>query len=419
MGAHHAPMSTSSIRVVRRPPAAVIGWLVAIGCLGVGVALLAAGGALVQERLALDRLVLCLSASTVGAIVLLSRPGHGIGRICLAAGILAGVGILGAGLALLGRRGYVSELIPTVGLLTAVVATILAYVLIGPVLLGAYPSGRFGRIGRRVVPLTAVVMTPVAVVVLFTSPTLEYGGNSTFNPIAVRYPPEWIASVLGAVLILGYLSGLLLACVGLAMRYRTSAPTERLQIRLVAANAIAIVAVPVTLVLVLSMVDYQLDESGGAYLSTALLLIAALVPVCVGVAILRYRLYDIDRIISNAIGYGLVTVVLFAVFAVVNLVLVSQVSPLVNNEGVAVAASTLLVAALFNPLRTRVQRAVDRRFHRARYDADRMVHEFGARLRDELDLTTLATDLAATTARAVEPTSAVLWLRRGRWSAPR
>ena len=117
-------------------------------------------------------------------------------------------------------------------------------------------------------------------------------------------------------------------------------------------------------------------------------------PIAIAIAILRYRLYDIDRIVSNAIGYGVVTVVLFAVFAGVNVVLVSQVSPLVNNEGIAVAASTLLVAALFNPLRTRVQRAVDRRFHRARYDADEMVQDFAARLRDELDLATLVDDLA-------------------------
>ena len=87
-------MSTTLNRVVHRPPAAVVGWLVAIAFLGAGVALLARGEALVQERLAIDRLVLCLSASTVGAVVLLRRPGHGVGRICLAAGILAGLGIL-------------------------------------------------------------------------------------------------------------------------------------------------------------------------------------------------------------------------------------------------------------------------------------------------------------------------------------
>ena len=136
-------------------------------------------------------------------------------------------------------------------------------------------------------------------------------------------------------------------------------------------------------------------------------------PIAIGVAILRYRLYDIDRIVSNTIGYGFVTVVLFGLFVVVNLALVSQVSPLVNNEGVAVAGSTLLVAALFNPLRTRVQGAIDRRFHRAHYDAERMVSEFAARLRDELDLPTLATELAAATTDAVQPTSAGLWLRHG------
>ncbi len=143
----------------------------------------------------------------------------------------------------------------------------------------------------------------------------------------------------------------------------------------------------------------------------AWLISLVLSPIAIGIAILRYRLYDIDRIVSNTIGYGLVTILLFGLFTVVNLALVSQVSPLVNNEGVAVAGSTLLVAALFNPLRTRVQGIIDRRFHRARYDAERMASEFATRLRDQLDLATVALDLASTSARAVEPTTSRVWLR--------
>src|SRR3954454_11222589 len=412
MTADHAPMSTRSVRAIHRPRAAVLGWLLAVGSMAAGVALLAAGDAVLQERLAIDRVVLCVSASSVGAIILLRRPRHGIGLICLAAGILAGAGILGAGLALAGPRGYVNQSVPTIGLLSAIVAPVVAYCLIGPVLLGAFPSGRFGPVGRWLIPLAAIILAPVAVIALVTSPTLDYGGTSTFNPVAVRFPPEGASTTAITTLSLAYVAGLILASAGLVLRYRTAAPTERLQIRLVAANAVAIVLIPVAVILVLALSGYDLDESAGAYLSTAILVIAALVPVCVGVAILRYRLYDIDRIVSNAIGYGVVTVVLFAIFAAVNLVLVTQVSPLVGNEGIAVAASTLLVAALFNPLRTRVQRAVDRRFHRARYDADRLVAAFSGRLRDELDLPTLTRELAKPSATAVEPSTSSVWLRR-------
>ena len=136
-------------------------------------------------------------------------------------------------------------------------------------------------------------------------------------------------------------------------------------------------------------------------------------PLAIGLAILRYRLYAVDRIISNAIGYGLVSIVLFGVFAAVNLVLVSNVSPLVNNSGIAVAASTLLVAALFNPVRVRVQRIVDRRFHRARYDGERTAGAFSVRMRDATDLSTVAGDLDATVRLAIAPSRVGLWLRGG------
>jgi hypothetical protein len=136
-------------------------------------------------------------------------------------------------------------------------------------------------------------------------------------------------------------------------------------------------------------------------------------PIAIAIAILRYRLYDIDRIVSNTIGYGLVTLILFAVFATANILLVSNVSPLVEDESIAVAASTLLVAVLFDPLRKHVQGTVDRRFHRAHYDAQRTVAEFADRLRNELDLPTLTLELAAVADSAVMPTTTSLWLRGG------
>ena len=107
------------------------------------------------------------------------------------------------------------------------------------------------------------------------------------------------------------------------------------------------------------------------------------------------------------------SLVLFGVFAAVNLTLVSNMSPLVNDSGIAVAASTLIVAALFNPIRVRVQRVVDRRFHRARYDGERTVGAFSVRMRDATDLPTVAGDLDDTVRRAIAPTRIGLWLRGG------
>jgi hypothetical protein len=137
-------------------------------------------------------------------------------------------------------------------------------------------------------------------------------------------------------------------------------------------------------------------------------------PVSVGVAILKYRLFDIDRIISRTLGYAIVTGLLVGLYAGIVLLATHVVS---IKTPVAVAASTLAAAALFNPLRRRVQRVVDRRFNRARYDAERTVAAFAARLKDAVDLDTVQEDLADVAQRALEPAHISVWIsspeRRG------
>jgi hypothetical protein len=130
-------------------------------------------------------------------------------------------------------------------------------------------------------------------------------------------------------------------------------------------------------------------------------------PVSIGVGILRYRLYDIDRIISRTLAYGLVTGLLVGVYA--GLVLLAT-DVLDLHSSVAVAASTLAAAALFNPVRRRVQRAVDRRFNRARYDAEQTVAAFAARLKDAVDLDSVSADLAGLVARTLEPAHLSVWI---------
>jgi hypothetical protein len=142
-------------------------------------------------------------------------------------------------------------------------------------------------------------------------------------------------------------------------------------------------------------------------LSNVLLFGVAALPVSVGVAILKYRLYDIDRLISRTLAYALVTGLLVGVYAGLVL-LTTQVFGV--HSTVAVAASTLVAAALFNPVRRRVQKAVDRRFNRARYDADQTVAAFAARLKDAVDLAAVRHDLAGVVHQALEPAHVSVWI---------
>src|SRR6202040_169827 len=131
-------------------------------------------------------------------------------------------------------------------------------------------------------------------------------------------------------------------------------------------------------------------------------------PVSIGVAVLRYRLFDIDRIISRTLAYAIVTGLLVGVYAGLVLLATRVVS---ITAPVAVAASTLAAAALFNPLRRRVQRVVDRRFNRARYDADRTISAFAARLQDAVDLGTVRDELTHVVHAALEPDHLSVWIK--------
>jgi hypothetical protein len=133
----------------------------------------------------------------------------------------------------------------------------------------------------------------------------------------------------------------------------------------------------------------------------------AALPVGIGVGILKYRLYEIDRIISRTLAYALVTGLLVGVYA--GLVLLAT-DVLALASPVAVAASTLVAAALFSPLRRRVQQVVDRRFNRARYDADKTVTAFAARLKDAVDLDTVRDDLSSVVHQALEPAHVSVWI---------
>ena len=201
----------------------------------------------------------------------------------------------------------------------------------------------------------------------------------------------------------------LAAIVGIIVRFRRSAATERQQIKWFGAAGV----VEVSLLLLTSAVvlQYPFDV-------LAAFLVVPLVPIATAIAILRYRLYDIDRIISRTIGWAIVTGVLVAVFGVVVVGLQAVLSAYTSESTLAVAASTLIAAGLFQPLRRRVQRAVDRRFDRARYDTDRVGAAFAERLRDQIDLAGIERDLATTVKAALNPAESSLWIRRTRAEVP-
>jgi hypothetical protein len=136
-----------------------------------------------------------------------------------------------------------------------------------------------------------------------------------------------------------------------------------------------------------------------------------LFPASVAVAILRHHLYDIDRLLTRTLTYGLLTVVLGLVYVGAVVLLGQALNPQGGDSPLAVAASTLLVAALFRPARRRIQDAVDRRFNRRRYDAAKTIEAFSARLREEIDLDTLSVELLGVIDQTMQPTKASLWLR--------
>jgi hypothetical protein len=198
---------------------------------------------------------------------------------------------------------------------------------------------------------------------------------------------------------------LILAAVALIVRWRRGNPVERAQIKwVVAATVIMLVAELV------NIATFQPDEPN-ALTTTLANFGISLVPIAMGVAILRYRLYEIDRIISRSISYAAVTGILALVFGSVILLLQAALSPFIQGQTVAVAASTLAAFALFQPLRRRVQRVVDRRFDRARYDAELTAGAFSVRLRHETDMTRVTMDLASTANATLAPASLAIWLR--------
>jgi hypothetical protein len=340
-----------------------------------------------------------LCTATVGALVASRRPRHPVGWLLLG----FGMSLCAAGLALAyANYGVAQADAPAAGLVARYVpATILtAMACSGFILLltptGSLPAARW-RWWARITAGTPAVL--LLVVVLVPRP----GGRRPqplSSPLDLRaldggLPVAYLAAfavVIGAVVV---------AAASLVARFRRARGIERQQLRWVALATVLVALLSAVNLAALALGAYALAPVVGG-------LNPPVLSAAIGAAVLRYRLYDLDRIISRTLAYGLLTVLLGGGYAAAVLGL-GRLLP--EGSSLAVAAATLAVAAAFQPTRRRIQHAVDRRFNRGRYDAARTIAAFSARLRQQVDLTTLTAELVAVVDQTMQPTTASLWLR--------
>jgi hypothetical protein len=345
-------------------------------------------------------LLVTVSAATVGALVASRRPGNPVGWLLLGIGLglvvteliqaYVDYGLLARPGSLPGAR-YLAGFAYSTALLWVSCAGFV--LLLTPT--GSLPSPHW-RWWARLAAAAPVVMV-VGSVVQPDPLAPDYHGNPLAVPALARVLV--VPAVAGVVVVL---VSLLVGAGSLVVRFRRAQGVERLQLRWLAYAA----ALAAGLLLVALVAGFLLANDNVTFASLSLGM--ALLPLATGAAILRYRLYDIDRIISRTLAYALLTVLLGGGYAAVVLGLGQLLD---RDSSLVVAGATLALAAMFQPARRRVQQVVDRRFNRRRYDAARTIAAFSARLRDEVDLDTLTAELLRVMEQTMQPTRASLWLR--------
>jgi hypothetical protein len=334
-------------------------------------------------------------AAAVGALLAARRPRNPIGWILLTVFLLISAPV--SDYLVLDYRMYHGTL-PlgwlAVGLtnswpVLAVLITILLWVFPD----GHLPSGRWRRVSAALavagVVLALIVSAGLDAAAAGHAISVDPGGN-LISPL----PGPLV--IFGRVVFVGILLSWAAWLIVQLLALRRASGVRREQLKWLCSGAVACVT---SIVIPGQLADDIISPFG----------VAAL-PVCIAVAVLKYRLYAIDRIISRVISYVVITAVLGGIFAGL-VILATQVFPV--KTPVAVAAATLVAAALFNPLRRRVQRAVDRRFNRARYNAEALVTAFNARLRQSVDLDVVQADLLGAVHQAFEPAHISVWLAAG------
>jgi hypothetical protein len=358
--------------------------------------------ALVNEDLTVDGYVFLpvfTMFMVVGALIVANRPENAIGWAFSGAGLLLAAGFLSMEWAL---HAYLRGL-PGVTFAAWIVNwhwyPLMILALVVPLLL--FPTGRLVSRRWRPVGWALTGATLVITGVAMLRPQLGFGEVTLVvidNPIGIEAigDPEKTFGLL-FLLPLGFA---LAALASLVVRFRRARGTERQQLKwFVYGAAVVALLVPLADVEVLSRIP------GWEALSSASF---ALIPLAIGIAILRHKLWDIDRLINRTLVYGVVTAILAGVYGLLALALGSFAG---QDSSLVVAGATLAVAAAFQPLRRRVQALVDQRFNRSRYDAELAIGGFSARLRNQIELDALSGELLAVVEQTVQPAGASLWLR--------
>src|SRR5215203_4214546 len=351
----------------------------------------------------------------VGALIVSRRPENAIGWICLA------VGLLWMLIGVSDVYGVYGVAQPSSVPFPVVVAGINNWLwmpavgLLGTYLLLLFPDGRLpSRRWRPLAWLSGAVLVLASVGVMLSPGPLQ-GLGGVRNPFGLE-GQQWLTSAGYTFLPLLPLC-MLASALSLVLRFRRSRGEERQQIKWIAFSASVVVMVYL-IAMVASLLfpaETWFAGSSPAWLSllqSAALLSLTVIPIAVGFAVLRYRLYEIDLLINRALVYGSLTAALVALYFG-GIVVSQRVFVLLTGQQstLAVVASTLLIAALFTPLRRRIQSFIDRRFYRRKYDVRKTLEAFSAKLRDETDLEALNNDLVGVVRETMQPAHVSLWLR--------
>lgn len=343
-----------------------------------------------------------MSVGVIGAVVATRRPRHLVGWLLLIGGLgeaLAGTSSLyGDHVTAGGERLPLADAVGWIGgsLWAFSVASLLVFLpLYFPT--GRPPSPRWRWVGWLGAAGIVLLLLSTVDIALFRPELMGLEWEAMEAEAAGR--PLFALSELGFPVVMAAAP---LALLSLVVRFVRSRGEERQQIKLL----VFAVAITVTFILLLNLTELPpLVEALGTAVAMPSIGIATMV------AVLRYRLFEIDRLVSRTLTYGTLTVLLVGVYLVAVTVLTAATAPLTDDSPLAVAAATLLAAAVFQPARRRIQSVVDRRFNRAAYSAESTVRSYRAQLRDELELEGITRDLQDAVAATLQPSSAVLWVR--------
>ena len=344
--------------------------------------------------------------ATVGALVASRHPTNAVGWLLLAIALTIACGELGETyIHTRSNPGYVAVAWVNGWLFNVWLLLIVGFL---PLL---FPDGKLISRRWRPVFLLAVATVVTQVLTVALAPGELAVTASVENPLGVHGGFHAVLEVLTVVSWCAFVVVAGLTSASLVVRFRRSRGREHQQVKWFAFAGLMTIAGLLT-----SALGELLPRSWGDPIGAVgwiVFLVACIVgiPVATGVAILKHRLYDIDVVINRTLVYGTLTAALAAIYVGSVLLMRLLLGPLAGDSALSVAASTLAVAALFRPLRSRIQAVVDRRFYRSRYDAARTLDEFAHRLRHELDLDAVGADLCAAADHSVQPSHISLWLR--------